>query len=101
MARMNIKDLDPKLSKEEKTELLKADKMPITPDNDCPEMTPEKLRQFKKLHQQEQRRKETVSLRVSHSTLNIAKAYGKGYTAFLGRLLDEAIKDENLVKKCI
>ena len=101
MAKMNIKDLNPKLSKEEKKELLKAEKMPITHDDDCPVMTPEKLKEFKKLHQQEQRRKETVSLRVSPSTLNIAKAYGKGYTSFLGRLLDEAIKDENLVKKCI
>lgn len=45
--------------------------------------------------------KKTVPLRVSNNTLNIAKAYGKGYTAFVARLLDEAIKDENLVKKCI
>ena len=30
-----------------------------------------------------------------------AKQYGKGYTGFLSRLLDEAIKNEEMVRKCI
>lgn len=64
-------------------------------------MTPEKLKEFKRLHDKGDRNKKTVSLRVPNATLNIAKAYGKGYTAFLARLLEEAIKDEELVKKCI
>lgn len=50
---------------------------------------------------QEERNKQTVSLRLSPKTLKIAKSYGKGYTSFLSRLLDEAIQDEELVRKCI
>ena len=67
---------------------------------DCPEMTPEILKQFKRMHSKK-RTKESVSLRVSADTLEKAKAYGKGYTAFLSRLLDVAINNEEIVKKCI
>ena len=45
--------------------------------------------------------KQTVSLRLSPSTLDMAKRYGQGYTTFLSRLLDEAIKDESLVRRCL
>ena len=100
MARISIKDLDKKLTKKELNDLKNAENK--APDfHDIPEMTPEKLKEFKRLHDAADRNKHTVSLRVSSSTLNIAKAYGKGYTSFLSRLLDEAIKNEELVKKCI
>ena len=29
------------------------------------------------------------------------KAYGKGYTSFLSRLIDAALDDDTLVKKCL
>ncbi len=101
MKKIKMGELTSNLTIDEKKEINEAEKKPIMFDEDSPEMTPEKLRQFKRLHQQDQRNKQTISLRVSPSTLNIAKAYGKGYTSFLSRLLDEAIKDESLVKKCI
>ena len=81
-------------------ELEAAERRPVTPDDDCPEMTISQLLEFKPFHQKKQP-KQTVSLRLSPSTLDMAKRYGQGYTTFLSRLLDEAIKDESLVRRCL
>ena len=100
MAKISMSELDTALSIEELEELETAEhKIPVF-DEDSPEMTPEMLLQFKRMGTQN-RNKQTVSLRLSPKTLNLAKAYGKGYTTFLSRLLDEAINDERLVKKCL
>lgn len=42
-----------------------------------------------------------VIVRISPATLKKAKEYGKGYTGLLSRLLDIAINDEEMVRKCI
>ncbi|MBQ1317855.1 MAG: BrnA antitoxin family protein [Lachnospiraceae bacterium] len=99
ITRIHAKDISPELTPEERAEVEAAAAMPSMFDEDCPEMTPEMLQQFKRLRR-EGRNKQTVSLRLSPDTLQFAKRYGKGYTSFLSRLLDEAIKDENLVRKC-
>ena len=100
MVKMSIKDLDRTLSGEEMQDLAAAEQMQPVFDADSPEMTADMLLQFKRMNQAE-RNKQTVSLRLSPKTLKIAKSYGKGYTSFLSRLLDEAIQDEELVRKCI
>ena len=100
MAKLNIKELNKELSMDELSELDAAAALPPVFDNDSPEMTAEMLLQFKRVRQGE-RNKQTVSLRLSPSTLKKAKMYGTGYTSFLSRLLDEAIKDDSLVRKCI
>lgn len=100
MVKMNIKDLDRTLSSEEMQEIEAAEQRHPVFDTDSPEMTADMLQQFKRMSQEE-RNKQTVSLRLSPKTMRIAKSYGKGYTSFLSRLLDEAIQDEALVRKCI
>ena len=100
MVKMSIKELDRTLSAEEMQELEAAEQLNPVFDADSPEMTADMLQQFKRMNQ-EDRNKQTVSLRLSPKTLKIAKSYGKGYTSFLSRLLDEAIQDESLVRKCI
>lgn len=100
MVKMSINDLDRTLSGEEMQELAAAEQMQPVFDADSPEMTADMLLQFKRMNQEE-RNKQTVSLRLSPKTLKIAKSYGKGYTSFLSRLLDEAIQNEELVRKCI
>ena len=100
MAKMKLSDLDMALSPEELAELEAAEALPPAPDADCPEMTVEQLIQFKPMRNAD-RNKQTVSLRLSSETLKKARMYGKGYTSFLSRLLDEAIKDEALVRRCI
>ena len=98
--KMTFKELTSELTEEEIRELEAAEsKLPVY-DEDSPKMTMEQLQEFKRMNR-ENRTKPTVSLRLSPSTLKKAKQYGKGYTGFLSRLLDEAINNEELVKKCI
>ncbi len=100
MAKMNGKDLSCDLTADEWQELNAASKKRPLFDEDSPELTDEMLQQFKRLHQKE-RIKQTVSLRISPATLKKAKMYGKGYTAFLSRLLDAAIQNDDMVRKCL
>lgn len=100
MVRMNISELTSELTKEELIDLEVATNNPIIHDEDSPEMTEEMLMQFKCMNKEE-RVKQTVSLRLSPSTLRKAKSLGKGYTSVLSRLLDLAINDEEMLKKCL
>ena len=58
---------------------------PVTPDEDCPELTPEQLAQFRRISaaNREERCKQTVTLRLSPQALKRAKSLGKGYTSIL------------------
>ena len=80
-----------------------AAKKPIVFDEDCPELTVEQLQQFAVLarKQREERRKQIVSLRISQASLEKAKALGKGYTSVLSRLLDMALNNPEMIKKCL
>lgn len=91
------------LSKEEKKQIKKASKNPVVFDDDCKELTDEQLSQFRKVHYENQvlRRKEVISIRVLPSTIKKAKALGPGYTNILSRLLDIALDDPELIKKCL
>lgn len=100
MVKMNLRDLSPELLPEELEELDEAERKAPVFDEDSPAMTPEQIQQFKRINR-ENRTKPTISLRISPATLKKAKQYGKGYTALLSRLLDAAIDDEELVRKCI
>lgn len=100
MTRISINDLDRKLTPQEIFELEDAEKREIVYDEDSPILNNEQLAEFKRINR-EKRTKPTISLRISPDTLEKAKQYGKGYTGLLSRLLDLAINDEDLVRKCI
>ena len=100
MVKMNGSELTAELTAQELEELEAAERLPVCYDDDSPEMTPEMLSQFRRVGDAD-RTKQTVSIRLSPETLRIARGYGKGYTSFLSRLLDIAIRDEQLVRKCI
>ena len=100
MGKMNLSELDTELTAAEKAEIEAAASLLPAFDDDSPEMTADMLLQFRKMPHPD-RKKQTISLRLSPKTLKLAKAYGKGYTSFLSRLLDEAINDETLVRKCL
>ena len=100
MVKMNISELSRDLTDEEIKEIeLAAEKQPVF-DFDSPEMTPDMLKQFKRMTQK-QRVKQTASIRLSAKAQEFSKKYGKGYTSFFSRLIDAALDDESLVKKCI
>ena len=100
MVKMSFKELDSELSKEELRELEDAAARTITYDDESPEMTPDMLRQFKRM-KQKNRTKQTASIRLSEKAQRFSKSYGKGYTSFLSRLIDAALDDAALVKKCL
>ena len=100
MVKMTMNDLGQELTPEELQELEAAEKKDPVFDDDSPLMMKEQLMQFKRINHQN-RTKPTISLRISPVTLQKAKQYGKGYTGLLSRLLDAAIDDEELVRKCI
>ena len=100
MVKMTMNDLNAELTEEELRELEAAEKKEPVFDEDSPLMMKEQLMQFKRINR-ENRMKPTISLRISPVTLKKAKAYGKGYTGLLSRLLDLAINDEEMVRKCM
>ena len=100
MVKMTANDLMQPLTEEELREIEEAENRNPVFDDDSPEMNVTQLSQFRRMYSMD-RSKQTVSLRLSRNTYNKARTYGKGYTSFLSRLLDEAINDEELVKKCV
>ena len=90
-----------KLTEEQIREIEAAMAKPVMPDEDAPELTLEQYAEMAAMARNRRSRqvKPVVALRVSVSTLEKAKATGKGYTGFLSRLLDNAINDPQLVAK--
>ncbi len=93
MAKVMMNSLPAELTPEEMAELEAAEKMPVTFDDDCPEMTNEMLKQFHKM--------DKVTIRISSSNMKKVKALGADYTKILSRLLELALDDTELIKKCM
>lgn len=66
-------------------------------------MTEEQMEELKNIAQQrrEEAKKTIISLRLNNKTLEKARNLGKGYTGVLSRLLDLAIEDPEMLKKCV
>lgn len=104
MGRITLKEMiENPLTEEELKEIKEAAKRPIVYDEDCPKLTKEQLSHFRRVHDRNQslRRKEVLSLRVYPTTVLKAKALGPGYTNICARLLDLALDDPELIKKCL
>lgn len=88
---------------EQRQRIMEAMKRPIVYDDDSPELTEEQYRAFAIVaeEQRKARRKEIVSLRLSHDTLEKAKMLGRGYTGVLSRLLTMALDNPDMVRKCL
>ncbi len=73
---------------------------PISPDEDCPELTMEQLTQFRRISaaNREERCKQTVTLRLSPQALRRAKTLGKGYTSVLSRILESALENPDIIR---
>ena len=87
------------LTAEQIAEVEKADAMPITFDEDCPELDEIQLQEIAALAVQQRAERRTI--RVSQDTMKKAKSLGKGYTGIMGRLLDMAINNPEMLKKCL
>ncbi len=96
-------DVNMQPSEDQLVMLKKASEMPIVYDEDSPELDDEELKQFKRISEtrKEERRKQTVTIRISQQALSKAKSLGKGYTSVLGRILETALNDNEYIKKCL
>lgn len=76
---------------------------PIVFDEDAPEYTMAELEEMRlaAIKKRAEQKKEVVAIRISAGTLKKAKAYGKGYTGFLSRLIDNAINDRDMVSRSL
>lgn len=100
--KMNVK-AGQKPTEEQKKRIREAMKRPIVYDDDAPELTEEQYKAFAIVaeNQRKARRKELVSLRLPHETLEKAKMLGHGYTGVLSRLLTMALDNPEMVRKCL
>ncbi len=94
-------DFKQPLTEEQKQILENLKTRPVEPDEDFPELTEEQLAKMKKISEirREERKKQTVTLRLSPQALKTAKSLGKGYTSVLSRILESALTDEELIKQ--
>ena len=90
-------------SEEQIAMLESAMKRSITYDDDNPELSEEELAQFKRISEfrKEERRKQTVSIRLSPQALEKARSLGKGYTSVLSRMLEVALNDKEFIQRCL
>jgi len=93
-------DLNKPLTIEQKQMLDALKTRPVQPDEDCPELTAEQLSKMVRVSEmrRDERRKQTVTLRLSPQALRTAKSLGKGYTSVLSRILESALTDTELIK---
>ena len=93
-------DLDVPLTTEQKKMLEALKTRTVQPNEDCPELTAEQLSQLVRVSEirRDERRKQTVTLRLSPQALRTAKSLGKGYTSVLSRILESALTDAELIK---
>ena len=91
------------LTKEQIKQIEEADKKPIVFDEDCPELTDQQLKEIAAMaaQQRAERRRPLLTVRVNSETLEKAKSLGRGYTGIIGRLVDAAINNPDLLKKCL
>jgi len=102
ITRITIKPGD-EIPEDVKEQIRKAAEKPVVPDEECPEYSIEEMIEMaeKAREKRAREKKQVLALRVSPDTLEKARATGKGYTGFLSRLLDLAIKEPELVKKAL
>ena len=96
-------DITSPLTEEQKNMLEMSETMPVVFDEDSPEITDDELLEFKRVSdaRREERRKKTVTIRLSPAALAKAKSLGKGYTSVLSRILENALNDNEMIKKCL
>lgn len=103
MMKVQMIDVSSELNEKQIRQIEKANRLPVTYENDCPELTEDQLEELRSIKEQrrEERNKKILSLRVSEKTMKKAQALGKGYTGVLSRILEEALNDPEMIKRCL
>lgn len=63
----------------------------------------EEIEEYKRIMEErkEERRKNSISIRLDRETLAKVKSFGKGYTGVVARLIAMAVNDEEMLKECL
>ena len=82
-------------------ELRKAAKRPIVYTDDCPESTPEALKEFaiQRVEFNRNRRRKAVTIRVIPDCLTKYKALGKGYTGIMADVLNYVADNPEILSR--
>ncbi len=96
-------DISQSPNSEQQKMLEEAQAMPLTYDEDSPALSDAELQQFQHIAEKNRadRRKQTVSLRLSPQALAKAKSLGKGYTSVLSRILEQALQDNDQIRRAL
>lgn len=84
-------------------EIREAAKRPIVPDEDAPELTEDQLQKFAILarKQRKHQQSKTIALHVTPDTFEKAKKLGDEYPSILSRLLDMALDNPEMIRRCL
>lgn len=103
MVTKTMDEIKQELTKEDYEMLERAAKMPITFDEDCPELTEE---DFKRAYRVKDGRplafqREDVTLNLPLWAVLKAKSLGKEYTDFLARIVENALRNPKIVEQSL
>ncbi len=103
---MNIRkeiDVYAPVTDEQKKMLEEASVKSVSFDENCPELSDEEMMEFKRISDKnrEERRKQTITIRLSPQAIRKAKSLGKGYTSVLSRILESALNDNDFIRRCL
>ncbi len=92
-----------KPNKKQMSEIEKAKTLPITSDDDCPVYSKEELQEMIRRTKElgKDRKKYGVSIRLDEESIEIAKAYGSGYTSLLAKIIYLGIRDPEILSKAV
>ena len=91
-------DFNKPLTPEQIKMLEEADKKPVIPDEDCPELTDEQLG---KAYRASDRKKRPVIVHLSPQSMKKAEALGSNYPSVLSKLLETLLNNNDLLKQCM
>ena len=77
-----------------------AKQMPITYDEDSPELTDEQLKKFEKASDPKyySNTNQIVTLQLSPKTFEKAKSRGNDYTVILSRIIENVLNDNEMIE---
>lgn len=97
MVRMNI-DFNEELTAGQIKMLEALKNSPAVPDEDCPELTDEQLKQMKRVSHIKAE-EQFVTVELSPQAFEKAKSLGENYLTVLSKILESALKDNETIQR--
>ncbi|WP_294157576.1 hypothetical protein [uncultured Selenomonas sp.] len=96
-----MEEIQNEITKEDYELLEKAKNMPITFDEDCPELTDEQLKRAYRVKDGRPTyvQKENVMVPLNPWAFRKAKSLGKEYAEILSRILEDALRNPKIIEE--